>query len=867
VIEFISQNSIQGLTLEQVEQRKKIFGANEFQKKKRKSAFSVFLKQFLNPLVYLLIIVALLSAFSGKIEDSIIILMVVMFNSIIGYILENRASNAIQALQKLITNKAKVIREFRLLEIESTELVPGEIITIEQGDKVPADGIILYEKNLQIIESQITGESLPSEKSEVNDFEKFKNLTELQDLDKEKLKEFQSLLKSYPESNKVYMSTLVNSGKAVCLVFSTGTDTQIGSISEQVRRYSETPTLLAKEIRNLTLSILISVIVIGLILIIYGTFRGESILSMIETTLSLAVAIVPEGLPIVLTSTLAIGAWRMAKSRSLLKNLSSAPTLASVEIICTDKTGTLTKGDVELVGEYSLEKKDLAQFNINNLLISSLCNDASVNSLGEGRGDLIDIAILKKLEELGLDYIGFQLQHKRLDEIPFDSEYKYTATLNEFNNQILIAVKGAPEILIDKCIFDSETDKILVLRNLSENNLKGYRCIMVCSKVQSKKEELNHDDIKNLKFGSLLLFSDQLRPDINQTIKAFEASGVKTIMITGDSIETAQTIAKQSGIITSIKDICINGADYREKPEAKRLEMLKDLKVVARSSPQDKFILVSDLQKLGFKVAMTGDGVNDAPALVKAEIGISMGKNGTDVAREAGDLVLLDDNFSSIANGILEARIIFENIKKVLAFLLSLSISSATVVISALLLDLPVPLTPTQIIWLNLVTGGFLDIALSTEPGKLKLQDRSPKYYNGSLVGFDIWSRAIIFGLIISILAIINYYIFLRLYDLEYARTAALTTLVFGQWFNVINNRNFNLPILKIGLFSNKALIGALIICILLQFAAFNFEPLKNALQIGPTSPFEIAIIFALCSLIFFFEELRKYFTLWLKPT
>ncbi|MFW5719646.1 MAG: cation-translocating P-type ATPase [Candidatus Dojkabacteria bacterium] len=778
-------------------------GLNAIESRERFVIVKTYIKQFLSPLVYILLAVALVTLFLQEYSDAIAITVVVFINSVIGTYQEIKAHNALEALKNSVAHQAKVFRNGELRLIDATLIVPGDTVLLEAGDTVPADGTLVEEHGLQINEAQLTGESYP--------------------VDKE-------------SSGKVFMSTLVSSGKAVFTVEKTGMLTEIGKLSRIVSKKSD-KTPLEKKFKALTDKIIIYVLIACVFVYFAGILKGIDFAEILKISVSLGVSAIPEGLPVVVTVTLSLGAYYMSKKKAILRNLPSASTLAGVDIICTDKTGTITEGRILLEKMYSGKNTSLheTEYDYELMRQAVLCNDAHLGT--EEIGDLLDLAILKHAKTHQATHRNNDYsESERIAEIPFDSEYKYQAVTISRKKTQEILVKGAFEVLVEKCQFANENERKQITRKISELSARGHKVIILARKP-TEKNTLEHEDINELQFSGLLVFTDPLRGDVKKALRLTFQAGIEVIMITGDSKETAEYIAGKSGLIAeeligshdALERISLSGADFRTYIK-KHSRIPRGLRIIYRASPEDKLKLIQLLKKQERWVAMTGDGVNDAPALTGADIGIAMGMTGTDAAKESSDMVIADDRFSTIVTGIREARHVFENIRKVVSFLFMNSFGEILTILLALALGLPLPLLAVQILWVNVVTDGLLDIAVSTEPQEPGLMKKHHSWYKRDIIDRKLFYRVALLGTVISLGTLCVFWIVLQNHSVEYARTAALITLVMFQWWNAFNARSVDNSVFTIGVFKNKAVILAVCVDFCLMLLAIYTPFMQNLL-------------------------------------
>lgn len=813
-----------GLTDQQVHTLRQQHGMNLIATKSEGNLLTLFLSQFKNPLVYILALVSLVTFYLMEFADTVMILTVVMINAVIGTIQEVKAKNTLTSLKQLLSPQAKVYRNGTLVSLPAQELVPGDILTIEAGDRVPADGKLLDAANLQIDESQLTGESYPVDKD-------------------------------VQENSTVFMASIVTNGRGVLEVTTIGPATAVGQISQSVVSNISQPTPLEKKFAILSRQIMIVVVIICFVIFLLGIFREFSMEEMFKVGVSLGVSAVPEGLPIVVTVTLAIGAYRMSQKRVVIRNLPSVSTLAGVDIICTDKTGTITEGKVELVEAFVFQKHQLISgMTVHLLELAALCNDAQVGA--KKLGDLLDVAILNQAERVQINIEKLRNTYERIDELPFDSSLKYQATLHRTSaKQNMIIVKGAFEQLLPLCGAKNSVSQKLLATKAQELARQGFKVLLLSTKMTADTK-LAPEKITDLHCEGLLVFLDPLRTDVASAVHACRRAGVDVLMITGDHLETAKTIAREAGIYQE-GDLAVDSRNFQKNLQGLINE--EKLRVIARATPLDKSLLIELLKKNHHSIAMTGDGVNDAPALAQADIGIAMGVIGTDAARETADMVLLDDKFSTIVHGIFEARGVFENIRKVINYLFTTSYGEIFVILVGMLFGLPLPLTAVQILWMNLVTDGLLDVSIATEANREDVLNAPHQRYRGSVIDGLLFFRIVLLG---SIMGLGSLWLFaheLQDHGLAYARTACLIVLAMYQWFHAFNARSEDQSLLNIGIFRNRAVLLALCILIFVTILAV-YNPLMHSLLGTQSVGLEIWMKSALLTApIILIEEGRKW--------
>lgn len=844
-----------GLSSEEASRRLEKYGRNELEKGKKKSLASKFIEQFKDPMILILIGASILSAFVGEIEDTFIILAIVLINSILSVYQEGKAEAAIEALQKMSAPNAKVIRDGRTIELPSPELVPGDIIILETGSIVPADIRIITSSNLQIDESSLTGESVPVEKDAQAVYE-----GEMEIGDRE---------------NIGHSSTIVTYGRGTGLVIGTGTNTEIGKIASSLMAYEDEQTPLQKRLAGLSKLLGIIVIVVCLVVLGVGLLYNMEFIEILMTSVSLAVAAIPEGLPAIVTIVLSLGMSRMAENNAIVKKLLAVETLGTTTVICSDKTGTLTQnqmtvtkayvnGEVidvsgagyEPIGEFSKNEENVNPKDISGLDvlmgISTLVNDADLkedNGSYVMIGDPTEGALLSFSEKAGINQEDYNEKYPRIDEIPFDSDRKMMSTFhNGFISENTVSVtKGAPDIIIErssKILLNGEEVEFtpeLKEKVLEMNKTFARSALRVLAYAyknwDSVPEEKTPENVETeMTFVGLTGMIDPPRAEVKDAIAECKLAGIVPIMITGDHLDTAYAIGKDLGIAEN-ENQAIMGRELNSMSEDEIREVVKEKRIFARVSPENKVQIVSALRQNGEIAAMTGDGVNDAPALKKADIGIAMGITGTDVAKNTAEVILTDDNFATIVNAVEEGRIIYSNIKKFVSFLLSCNIGEVLIVFIAIILNLPVPLTPKQLLWLNLVTDSFPAMALGVEPGEEDIMEDPPRSPSEPLLDRETVKILAIQSIGITIATLAAYWYGLRHYgteNLNGARTMAFVTLILAELLRSYSARSDKYTIFHLGVFSNKKLVIATILSFLLMLAVLYIPVLADLFDTIP---------------------------------
>lgn len=849
-----------GLSSKEAKARLEKYGENKLKGKPKKSLISLFFSQLKDMLIYVLLGAVVITIAIGEHVDAVIILLVIILNAVIGVVQEYKAEKAIEALQKMTAPKSLVRRDGEIEEISSEQIVPGDIVIIDAGRYIPADLRLIQSVNLQIEESALTGESVPTSK-DANDIHTDPK-TPIGD-----------------KSNMAFMSTLATYGRGEGLVVATAMETEIGKIAKILDEDNDEMTPLQRRLDEL--GRILGFIAIGICALIFAIalFQKRDLFEMFLTAISLAVAAIPEGLAAIVAIVLALGVTRMSKINAIVKKLPAVETLGSVNIICSDKTGTLTQNKMTVVKYYTLNnlkhvsagETGFKAFKDEAELIKSfvLCSDATYEN-GKGTGDPTEIALVVLGDKYNLPQKDLNLRHKRLDENPFDSDRKLMSTLNAEENVYRVHTKGALDnilkistsALVDgKVVPLTEEMKDSYLKAAEEMSDDALRVLGAAFKDTDRiiaPEEMEKD-LTVIGFVGMI---DPPRMEVKDSIKDAKQAGITPVMITGDHRNTAVAIAKELGIADSIGQ-SLTGAEIDELSDEEFSKRINDYKVFARVSPEHKVKIVKAYKSQGNIVSMTGDGVNDAPSLKYADIGVAMGITGTDVSKGASDMILTDDNFTTIVHAIEEGRNIYNNIKKSVIFLLSCNLGEVITVFASILFFWPVPLLPTQILWINLITDSLPAIALGIDPGDKDVMKKKPRNPKESFFADGAGVRAVIGGTLIGILTLAAFYFGLTEYGyslgsknipeevLTYARTMAFVVLAGTQLFYSLSMRNPTKSILKIGLFSNMYLIGAIIVGLILQFGVISIPVLASAFSVHNLSlrDWGLVILFALIPL------------------
>ncbi len=822
--------SDKGLKEREAKHRLGIYGPNQITSKKKESALKLFSEQFFSLLIIILITASIISALIGQMVEAITIIVIVILAGILGFIQEYQAGKAIEALKKMAAPNATVIRDGIEKIIPAAEIVPGDLIVLQTGNKIPADARLIASKNLKVNEAALTGESHAILKTDKTIDEKKSSLGDLK--------------------NMVYMGTAVTYGRGIATVVATGMKTEFGKIAELLQSTEKRRTPLQRNLDTLGRKLGVYSIVLAGVMSTLGILEGYPLVEMFVWGVAIAVAVIPEALPAVVTISIALGVKRMVKRRALIRKLPAVETLGATNIICTDKTGTLTQDQMTIQKIVTAEKEfdvtgagynPKGEFIFNgkavnakeektlNFLLTagSLCND-TVLDRADGHygiiGDPTEGAIVVCAEKAGINVRESRKKFKRIDEIPFSSETKKMTTLNMVENVNFAFTKGAPEIIINNStkifidgkereLTDEERERFIA--KSEELSAKALRVLGFAYKETGTRNKLGESDREGMTLFGIVGMIDPPRPEVKEAIKTCERASIKPIMITGDHKTTAVAIAKELGIMKNGGSITGTELEKLNDEELDRLVEYTD--VYARISPSHKLKIVQALMNKGNIVAMTGDGVNDAPALKRADIGIAMGIKGTEVSREAADMILTDDNFASIVAAVEEGRSIFENIRKYLVYLLSGNLGAVLALVAALLFVLPLPLTAVQILFINFLMDGLIAIALGLEPPEEGIMNRKPRNVKEGILN----KRALITILTIGFwISIVSGSVFL--WGIKNGVTGAdattyfFVTLIFARLFNGLNCRSFNISSFKLNFFSNHFLIIGIIISILL---------------------------------------------------
>jgi len=844
-------DSERGLEDDEVEDRQDKYGPNAIVTKEGRGIGHILLAQFSDFMIIVLIAAAIVSGLIGEPQDAIAIVVIVLLNAVIGFVQDYRAEKAMEALKKLAAPTATVKRSGQIETVPASELVPGDVVLLQDGDLVPADIRLMKVAQLQINEAALTGESQPVDKISAP-------LEEVAAAVGDRL-------------NMVYKATIVTRGRAEGLVIATAMQTEIGKIATLLSEEETTKTPLQKRLTRFGRRLAILILCICAVIFVTGLLQGESMVLMFLTAVSLAVAAIPEALPAVVTISLALGARKMVALKALIRSLPAVETLGSVTYICSDKTGTLTENSMRLESVYcdgelheALAESESAAWDLlrKGLILNS---DVTENQDGGLRGDPTEVAMYEAAQKTGLSKADLQAILPRIDELPFDADRKCMTTIHQDGAEFISFTKGAAENIVSNCdnVLTSQglqpMDKEAVKRQVEQLARQGYRVLGLAFRTWTTlPHAINHSTMESdLTFLGLVGLIDPPRPETFDAVKECKSAGITPVMITGDHPATALAIAERLGIANPDKMV-LTGVDLDELSLEQFEDVVKDVRVYARVSPAQKIKIIKALQDLNEYVAMTGDGVNDAPALKRADIGVAMGQKGTDVAREASQLVLLDDNFATIVAAVREGRRIFDNIRKFIKYTLTSNSGEIWVLFLAPYLGLPIPLLPIHILWINLVTDGLPGLALVVEPGERGLMTRSPRPPNESIFAHGLWQHMVWVGLLIGAVSLIAqawaYHEVTNTWQ-----TMVFTTLTFAQLAHVMAIRSERESLFTIGVFSNLYLIGAILLTILLQLATIYLPVLQPIFKTQPLSLNELLICCGLASVVFVAVEIEKW--------
>ena len=833
-------SSEQGLSQSEAREKLDRHGYNEIEEEKPESILSLFFGNFKDVMIIILLIAAGLSAFIGEYVDAAIILAIVLLNAIISTVQSVKARQSLDALRQMSTPESVVLRNGKKVTIPSREIVPGDIVFLEAGNIVPADGRLLDAVSLRIEESALTGESEPVEKD--RDFYADDNL---------------------PIGDRVNMvlgSTTAVYGRGKFLVTATGMDSEIGKIAFMLMNAGNEPTPLQRQLGRIGNFLAVLVVIVALGVFALGWYQGRDLLQMFMTSVSLAVAAIPEGLPAIVTVVLALGVIRLSKKNAIIKNLPSVETLGSASVICSDKTGTLTQNKMEVTKAFLFGDDS-------DILVEgmALCNDANYDAEEDQfLGDPTETALLEFAYNMGKDLAPLEEENPRVDEVPFDSVRKRMTTVHRKGDQFIQYTKGGLDEILSICNrirIDDEVrpitreDKYIIHEKHDNYAKEALRILALAYDESAAQGDLGEEE--NLIFMGLVGMIDPPRETTKDSIRLAKHAGIIPIMITGDHLQTATAIAKEVGILDE-NSMAITGSELEKMTAEEYASQLEDIRVYARVSPEHKVRIVEAWQDRDHIVAMTGDGVNDAPALKTSDIGVAMGVVGTDVSRQASDMVLADDNFSTIVTAVEEGRTIFDNIRRSVRFLLSCNFGEIVLIVAAIALGMDIPLIPIHILWVNLVSDTFPALALGVETREKDVMARMPRPKKEGILTKKSYALMMIEGLLIGGLAFLAFRMGMQT-NLITARTMAYATIAFAQLVHSVNLRS-NLTVFSKGIFSNKWFIPALLVSTALMLVTLLVPPVQELFQTTNLTLENWLMVVGLSIVPFIFTELRKIF-------
>jgi Ca2+-transporting ATPase len=836
--EFLGTNQY-GLNTSAARERLLKTGPNELEEGKKKSIGSILLSQFKDVMILILMAAAIISGIIGDITDTIVILVIVLLNAIVGFIQEYRAEKAMQALKQMAATEARVLRDGVIIKLPATELVPGDVVLLEAGNLIPADLRIIESFNLKIEEAVLTGESFAVDK-----------ITQSLDSDK---------LSAGDKKNMAFKGTFVTYGRGRGIVIATGMQTELGRIAKMLQE-DEALTPLQQRMAKFGKKLSLIVLFLCIVFFVAGWLRGEDLIKMVLTSISLAVAAIPEALPAVITISLALAAKRMIKFNSLIRKLPAVETLGSVTFICTDKTGTLTKNKMHVeqvfVDGKFYKRNELSSIRQNEEFILllhafALNNDAAPDKENIIKGDSTEVALL----EVALEQNIKPDVWPRLAEIAFDSERKLMTTFHKYGNRIVSLTKGAPDIILERC---SDIDLARLQQKVDEMAYEGHRVLgFACrfwDELPVNPDSSIHES--GLQFIGLTGIIDPPRDEVFEAVTQSKTAGIVPVMITGDHPITARTIAQRIGILSNTDDVVVTGQQLADMDNDRFLSIVEKIKVYARVSPDQKLQIVKALQQKGHFIAMTGDGVNDAPSLKRANIGIAMGITGTDVSKEAAHMILLDDNFSTIIKAVGEGRRVYDNILKFIKYLMTTNSGELWTLLLGPVFGLPVALLPIHILWINLVTDGLPAISLSFEKAEKDIMKRPPRPPQQSVFANGRGFHMIWVGLLMAFVTLAAQTWAIK--NGLHWQTIVFNVLCLSQIGHVLAIRSEKRSFFSTGIFSNKMLIASVVLALVLQFVLTYTPVLHPIFQTESLTLKEFTVVCILSSIVFIAVEIEK---------
>lgn len=868
VISALHTDIQNGLSAQEVSRRIKKYGLNALPEQRKETMFHVFLRQFMNPLIYLLLVAAAIIFFVGQRLDAFIISGVLLFNAVVGTIQEGRTRSIIESLRRFLKSDSVVIRDGEHIVIPDKNLVVGDIIILKEGARVPADARLVQANSLLVDEAMLTGESI----GVVKDVDALENKVPI-----------------YEQKNMVFKGTYVLSGEGLAVVVATGAQTEVGQLNKTVEQVSGQMPL-KDELERLSHWIIILVLGICLFLFVIGLMSGKPLADLLVTLTALFICVIPEGLPVVLTLVLVSGAYRMAKHRVLVKRFHAVEAFGRIDTVVMDKTGTLTRNEMMVTHAYidgkTIDVSGKGYFPEGDLVVDgkkvdrdAIATDSNLYRMGIActllghaeislvkkqqvftiKGEPTEAAIQVFAKKMGLDPDVVEQHYECIHDIPFDSTRGYHAEFSRAQDEDYLFVSGSPERIMELSgHIDGDIHK--ALRSFLD---EGLRVIAIAYKKMPQGSLIDGENnfeslVSNLNFLGLLGIQDVIRQGVGAIVQEARQAGIRVIMATGDHQKTALFVAKKVGLFLP-GDESIEGPEFERQSTAQQLDGINKTTVYARVLPALKLRLIDLLHKKNHVVAMTGDGVNDVPSIVAADVGIAMGGIGTEVAKQAADVILLDDSFNSIMQGVLEGRHTFYTLKRVVLYFFATNMGEVLVVLFALALQLPLPILAAQILWLNLITDGFLDMALATEPKEKDLLLHEPPGKRIRLFDKHLLFKMMYMAIPMGIGSLGLFYYYYRI-DLALARTITLVTMAMFQWFNAWNCRSQDRSVFQLGLTSNRWLLVAFAVVFFLQLFIIYVPPMQQVFSTVPLSLFHWIIIFVVSSSIFVIEELRKYY-------
>ena len=831
-------STLSGLTITEVNARLEKYGPNALKETKKAPPWLLFLHQFKDFMILILIAAAILSGIMGDLTDTIIILVIILLNAIVGFVQEFRAEKALEALKKMSITHSQVIRHGEAVMVSSTDLVPGDLVVLEAGNVVPADMRIIETHALKIDESSLTGESVA--------------------VDKKSIALGNEDIPLGDRINMAYKGTLVTNGRAKGLVIATGMKTELGKIAGMLQE-KELVTPLQQRMAKFGKNLSYIILVICTILFVSGILRGEDPYKILLLSISLAVAAIPEALPALITIALSQGASRLARKHALVRKLPAVETLGSVSYICTDKTGTLTQNKMKVVEVYDHPAE--SNFPEDSLLVHGMAlnSDVQLNQKGELLGESTELALVEHaIEKLTLkQYTALAVKYKRVGELPFDSDRKRMTTLHHLDGRYIVITKGASESICESLADPAEIAHLQVLSETWAK--KGVRVLAYGYKViESIPKPFSYDVVEtDLKLMGIAGLMDPAREEAKAAIDECKTAGIQTVMITGDHPATAKAIARQIGILKE-GDLVLTGTQLHNLSEDAFLIQVERTTVYARVSPDQKLRIVRALQKRGHFAAMTGDGVNDAPSLRAANIGVAMGINGTDVSKEAAHLVLLDDNFATIVNAVKEGRRIFDNIRRFIKYIMTCNGAEIWTIFLAPMMGMPIPLLPIHILWINLVTDGLPALTLANEKAETDVMKRPPRPSKESLFSDGVGYHIVWVGLLMAGVTLATQAWALHA-GMEHWQTMVFTVLALSQLGHVLAVRSDRTFLYKQGIFSNSPLLASVVFTFLLQMALVYIPVCNQIFKTSPLTIKELLICIGMSIIVFHAVEAEKW--------